>query len=114
MPATTSYEFGDVVLVPVPYTDQSGSKKRPAVVVSGTSFNRRADIIVMAITTQFRQPRAGTVLIASWRQAGLIAPSLVKPTVMTINKTLVCKKLGQLKPVDSQALQRMVLQIFKP
>lgn len=28
------YSFGDVVLVPLPFTDQSGSKKRPAVVIS--------------------------------------------------------------------------------
>jgi mRNA interferase MazF len=29
------YSSGDVVLVPFPFTDQSGAKKRPAVVVSG-------------------------------------------------------------------------------
>ena len=34
MPLTTGYSFGDVVLVPFPFTDQSGSKKRPAVIVS--------------------------------------------------------------------------------
>ena len=34
MPNTTGYSFGDVVLVPFPFTDQTASKKRPAVVVS--------------------------------------------------------------------------------
>jgi mRNA interferase MazF len=29
----TDYEFGDVVLVPFPFTDQSASKKRPAVLI---------------------------------------------------------------------------------
>jgi hypothetical protein len=28
MPTTTAYEFGDVVLVPFPFTDQSGSSPR--------------------------------------------------------------------------------------
>lgn len=28
------HAFGDVVLVPFPFTDQSGTKKRPAVIVS--------------------------------------------------------------------------------
>lgn len=33
MAATSRLSFGDVVLVPFPFTDQSGTKKRPAVVV---------------------------------------------------------------------------------
>jgi hypothetical protein len=31
--STMSYDFGDVVLVPFPFTSQRASKKRPAVVV---------------------------------------------------------------------------------
>ncbi len=43
--------FGDVVLVPFPFTDQSGTKKRPAVVVSSSAYNSaRRDLIIMAIT----------------------------------------------------------------
>lgn len=34
MPNTTGYNFGDIILVPFPYTDQTGQKQRPAVVVS--------------------------------------------------------------------------------
>ena len=41
------FDFGDVVLVPIPFTDQSSIKKRPAVVVSSTTYNRdRPDIII--------------------------------------------------------------------
>ena len=29
MPPTTGYSFGDVVLVPFPFSDQTGTKKRP-------------------------------------------------------------------------------------
>ena len=34
-----AYAFGDVVLVPFPFTDQTGIKKRPAVVVGIWSIN---------------------------------------------------------------------------
>ncbi len=51
----TSFEFGDVVLVPFPFTDQSTAKKRPAVVVSSAAYNaERRDLIVMAVTSQVR------------------------------------------------------------
>jgi mRNA interferase MazF len=32
-----SFEFGDIVLVQFPFTDQSASKKRPAVVTSSNA-----------------------------------------------------------------------------
>jgi mRNA interferase MazF len=45
MPNTTGCEFGDVVLVPFPFTDQTTTKKRPAVVVSSDVYHRdRADV----------------------------------------------------------------------
>jgi mRNA interferase MazF len=51
----TGCKFGDVVLVPFPFTDQSGAKKRPAVVVSSAAYNvGRPDLILMAITSQIK------------------------------------------------------------
>jgi len=55
MPNTTSFDFADIVLVPFPFTDQSTTKKRPAVIVSSSAYHRqRPDLILMAITSQFR------------------------------------------------------------
>ena len=55
MAATTSYSFGDIVLVPFPFTDQTGTKKRPAVVVSSGAYNAaRRDVVIMAVTSQAR------------------------------------------------------------
>ena len=36
----TGYEFGDVVLVPFPFTDQSAIKRRPAIVISSAAYHR--------------------------------------------------------------------------
>ena len=51
----TGYEFGDILLVPFPSTDQSTTKKRPAVVVSSSAYNlERPDLILLAVTSQVR------------------------------------------------------------
>jgi mRNA interferase MazF len=66
MPSTTAYSFGDVVLVPFPFTDQTGIKKRPAAVVSSAAYNaQRDDLIIMAVTSQIRAaPAFGEFLVA--------------------------------------------------
>jgi mRNA interferase MazF len=114
MPPTTGYSFGDVVLVPFPFTDQTGIKKRPAVVISSREYvAQRRDLVIMAITSQIR-PRAalGEFTIADWNPAGLIAPSAVKPVVATIEKRLILRKLGQLQPADVRSLRISLDQIF--
>lgn len=45
------FEFGDVVLVPFPFTNQMTSKQRPAVIVSQRAYARaRPDVVLMAHT----------------------------------------------------------------
>jgi mRNA interferase MazF len=49
------FEFGDVVLVPFPFTSPTASKKRPAIVASNRSYNAaKPDVVVMAVTSQLR------------------------------------------------------------
>jgi mRNA interferase MazF len=114
MPNTTSFEFGDVVLVPFPFTDQSTTKKRPAVVVSSDAYHRqRPDIILMAITSQFRPTQTvGEVVVQHWKSAGLLKPSVLKPLLATIERTLVLRIMGKLLPDDRAALGNAINDII--
>ena len=107
MPNTTTYSFGDIVLVPFPFTDQTTTKKRPAVVVSSSQYNSaRPDIILMAITSHSSgYPRLGEVVVAGWLKAGLLKASTIKPIVTTIEKSLVIRKLGRLEDQDTLTLK---------
>lgn len=104
----TSYSFGDVVLVPFPFTDQRAQKKRPAVVVSSEEYNReRPDIVIMALTSQTKPSGAyGEVVVTEWKDAGLIKPSVIKPVFTTIEKELVLKALGRIQDKDTQVLRK--------
>jgi mRNA interferase MazF len=108
-----AYAFGDVVLVPFPFTDQSTTKRRPAVVVSSTAYQReRPDLILMAVTSQIR-PAAGLgeVSVRDWQAAGLLKPSAIKPVITTVERSLVIRRLGQLNDQDREALRQAIQAI---
>ena len=106
--------FGDVIVVPFPFTDQTATKRRPAVVVSSEAYNReRPDVILMAITSQVRPaPTVGEVAVVQWRAAGLLKPSVIKPLVATIEASLVIRQLGTLSSDDQQALRQVLTAVI--
>lgn len=110
----TSYSFGEVLLVPFPFTNQTTTKKRPTVVISSNSYNQqKADIILIAITSQIKQPlQLGEHFIAEWAAAGLLKPSVIKPIVTSLEKSLVLKSLGHLQPVDKHGLENILQQVI--
>jgi mRNA interferase MazF len=91
MMAGTSYRQGAVVLVPFPFTDQSGSKVRPALVVSSDLFNDlHSDIVLAAITTQIPvapDPRTEIVL----GHADVAAGRIKQTSIIKTAKLFTCE-----------------------
>jgi mRNA interferase MazF len=114
MPPTTVYDFGDIILVPFPFTDQSAIKKRPAVVVGSKTYSLNLpDIVLMAVTTQIKPLVVfGETMLSQWQLAGLLKPWVIKPVFTTIEKSLVLKKLGRLSQQDMAALRVTIQNII--
>ena len=102
-----SLNFGDIVLVPFPFTDQTAVKRRPAVVISGQAYNQQhPDTILMPVTSQMRgSERPGDIVVAHWQEANLLKPSAIKPVIATIESALVIRRLGTLADDDIAALR---------
>jgi len=85
--------FGDVLLVPFPFTDQSAIKKRPAIVVSADSYTQRhKDVVLIAVTSRLSAASyPNNLAIQRWQQAGLLRPSVIKPIVTTLQSNLLLK-----------------------
>jgi len=50
------YRRGEIVLIPVPFSDLSSVKRRPVLVISNMSYNNKNnDMIVVAITSNLQQ-----------------------------------------------------------
>ncbi len=111
----TNYSFGDIVLVPFPFTDQTGGKQRPAVIVSSSYYNlSRPDLVLMAVTSRIRKPLLfGEIEIIEWQNAGLLKPSVIKPVFTTIKISLVKRLLGSLENADADKLRNEIQNVLK-
>jgi mRNA interferase MazF len=103
----TGFEFGDVVLVRFPFSDHSTVKQRPAAVISSAAYHQaRPDLLIMAISSQIRSWTAfAEPEIRHWKAAGLLKPSVIKPVIATIERGLIRRTLGHLRPADIDALR---------
>lgn len=82
---------GDIILITFPFTDLSGSKLRPALVLAETS----SDVMVMFITTKLKWMDTTDVVINPATDNGIKKQSLIRVTkIATLDKTLVQGKLG--------------------
>jgi mRNA interferase MazF len=117
MPSTTTYERGDVVVVNVPFTSQTGSKPRPALVVSTVSFHKELlDLIVCPISSQpryFDKPGPGDHPLEHWSSVGLRSPSTARiSNLLAVEKKLIKRVLGPLHKDDLAQVAAGLRQAF--
>jgi len=102
-----AYSRGDVVLVNFVFADESGAKRRPALIISSDAYHRaRQEVVVAAITSNVRRRLVGDCRIVDWKQAGLLFPSTATGIIRTITRTMIARKLGSMAPTDLQNIDR--------
>ncbi len=103
---------GDIVLITFPFTDLSGSKLRPAVIIAETVH----DLTVCFITTQIQWQESTDLQILPTPINGLKKPSLIRTSkIATLEKTLAKGLLGQLSAFEVEELNiklRIMFQIL--
>jgi mRNA interferase MazF len=96
-----------------PFTDLTSSKKRPAVVVSSHLYNKnKKNLIIMPVTSQIHEAYYGDTALKDWQQSSLLKPSVIKPIMTTLEKTLVIRKFGELSETDQTALLNSIKNII--
>ncbi len=105
MASTTTYKPGQVVIVNVPFSNHSGVKPRPALVVSVEVFDRGLlDILDCPVSSQpryYRNPGEGDIPLGHWQKPGLHYPSTVRISkLLSIDKQVIKGVLGSLSRQD--------------
>ena len=109
----TNYNRGDVVLVNFVFSDESGVKRRPALVLSTDEYNnRRQEIIVAGITSNTERILIGDYLLKHWQESGLLYPSVVTGILRTIKNKMIYRKLGEFSDDDMIAFEQNLRHIL--
>ncbi len=100
----TGYDRGDVILVPYPFGERAGGRKRPALVMSSREYNQATgELVIAQITGRASAPeRPGDSNIEQWKEANLPGPAIVRSRLATLNISLVLRRLGTLTNEDFQ------------
>jgi len=102
----TKYKRGDIILVNFGFSEEKGSKKRPALMISSDNYHKsRQEVIAVAITHNIKRVLSGDTRIDEWKKAGLLYPSLVTGIIRTIKNSIIVHKLGVLPQQDFQKVQ---------
>ncbi|MBM4034854.1 MAG: type II toxin-antitoxin system PemK/MazF family toxin [Planctomycetes bacterium] len=97
-----SFSRNDVVLVRYPFTNLSGSKVRPAVVVSAPHPSQ--DVLIVPLTSRTGSLLEGEFELSQWKAAGLNVPTAVKRGLYTVHEALVLRVVGALTAGDAARL----------
>lgn len=94
------YKQGDILLVPIPFSDLSSSKRRPVLVLSNDEYNKLTeDVVVVAVTSNIVDRQYGIVIEdIDMEEGSLKAKSNVRADkIYTISKSIVVKRFGTIK-----------------
>jgi hypothetical protein len=65
-------------------------------------------MVIAAITSNGKRRLFGDHVIADWRAAGLLFPSVVTAILRTVRQTMIDRKLGSMARADLQAVDHEI------
>lgn len=107
----------DIVLIPVPFTDLTASKRRPVIVISNATYHLQSeDMLVVAMTSNPAATAHGFPLFTSDLEAGnLNRPGIVRPDkVFTLSRNLAVTVFGRVKLPVLERIRDAIQSVTNP
>ena len=99
MKSGTLFNQGDILIVPFPFSDLSGIRQRPVLVLSKTNYLKECDdVITCGITSNLKDSKYSVLIENSNLMEGNIpVKSRIKvDKLFTLEQGIVIKKLGRI------------------
>lgn len=105
---------GEIVLVDFPYSDRTGHKVRPALVVQSNVWNQRLDDTILALITSSRHRKVGAatqyyidISTRAGKKTNLRLNSVVQcENLITYDQSLILRVIGKLSASAMQQINR--------
>ena len=109
------HKQGDILLVPLPFSDLSSSKRRPVLVLSKLAYNNTtADLIVVAVTSK-TEDRPYSIAFSNddMEDGRLRMDSLIRADkIYTLSQDLIVKRFGKVKPDTVTKVKLKILELM--
>jgi mRNA interferase MazF len=108
---------GDIVLIPVPFTDLSSTRKRPVIVFSNDQYNNTLDDILTVAMTSSPNPTRYSFVLTS---ADLAEGTLNRPSRVLVDKVyilsqrIIVKRFGRVSDPTLDRIRKMLMDLCSP
>ena len=103
--------FGAIVLIAFPFTDLTGTKRRPALVIS-TDNDRRTDLVLAFITSNVDHDKDSMAIDAT-PATGLKVPSLVRfDKIASLSRAIIVGRIGNADPIWLAGARNVFFGVF--
>lgn len=115
MGSGTMFKQGEIVVVPFPFSDLSGAKQRPVLVLSKSKDNENSqDIITCAITSNIKDSKYSIFVDNKNLVEGEIPkPSRIKvDKLFTLDKEIIKKKIARINKETFEKVKEEFCQLI--
>jgi len=109
-----NFSKGDIVIIPVPFTDNKGYKLRPAVVISNDTVHQSGDVMIVQITSKLKQDKLSIPITNDDVTESLPVKSYIRVhKIFVLEERLIKGKVSSLKIDKYKELIRRINQIIE-
>jgi len=109
------YSQGDILLIPLPFSDLSSLKRRPVLVMSNDNYNDVTDDLIVAAITSLIDLKPHIVMLVNddMEDGCLKADSCVRADkIYTLSQSIVVKRFGKVKAEIIEKTKTKILELM--
>ncbi len=110
------HKQGDIVLIPVPFSDLSNRKQRPVLIVSNDEYHQMTDdILVVAITSQLKDLDYSVLIEQKDLDEGAlkVTSAVRADKVYTLSKGIIRKRFGKVNTEVLNSVRTKIEHLIK-